>query len=71
MKTLRKAAGFKTQDALAGVLNVDRTTVCKWELGETFPRAGQLPHIAEILGCTTSDIIVAINEAKERQDKTA
>lgn len=45
----RKAAGY-TQEGLAEHLGVDRTTVARWEAGETVPHPWQRPRIAEAFG---------------------
>ena len=55
IKELREAAGM-TQSALAEKVGVDRTSVSKWETGAAFPASGKLPRIAEVLGCTVSDL---------------
>jgi len=47
----RKAAGF-TQEALAEVLRVDRSTVARWESGVTEPLAWIRPKLARVLGVT-------------------
>ena len=52
---LRKRAGL-TQLNLSEHLNVDRSTVAKWESGEVMPTADKLPRIAKILGCTIDDL---------------
>lgn len=45
-----------TQSKLAEMLNIDRSTVAKWETGEAFPRADKLPALAEALKCTIDDL---------------
>ena len=45
-----------TQKALAEQLNVDASTVTKWETGAAMPRADKLPELAKILGCEVSDL---------------
>jgi DNA-binding XRE family transcriptional regulator/tetratricopeptide (TPR) repeat protein len=45
----RRAAGF-TQESLAERLEVDRTTVARWESGEYTPQPWLRPRIAEALG---------------------
>jgi DNA-binding XRE family transcriptional regulator len=45
----RKAAGY-TQEGLAEHLGVDRTTVARWEAGNTEPQPWQRPKIAEAFG---------------------
>lgn len=52
---LRKRAGL-TQLNLAEHLNVDRSTVAKWESGEVMPTADKLPRIAKVLGCSIDDL---------------
>lgn len=55
LKRLREKAGI-TQAALAGALGVDRTTVTKWEIGRSFPRAELLPKLAAVLGCEIGEL---------------
>ena len=52
---LRKKAGM-TQLKLSEFLNVDRSTVAKWESGEAKPTADKLPKIAKILNCKIDDL---------------
>ncbi|WP_231644907.1 helix-turn-helix transcriptional regulator [Sciscionella sediminilitoris] len=47
--TARKAAGH-TQESLAGMLHIDRSTVIRWEAGETTPVAYLWPKLAHSLG---------------------
>lgn len=54
----RKQAGL-TQEQLAKALTIDRSTVAKWESGESMPRAQLLPKLAEILKCTIDEIFKA------------
>ena len=49
-----------TQEELAKSLDIDRSTVAKWETGEAMPRAEKLPKIAQILGCTVDDLLIDI-----------
>lgn len=53
---MRRIAIGITQDQLAEKLGVDRSTVTKWELGKSYPRASLLPKISEILGCTVDEL---------------
>ena len=55
IKALRKKNSI-TQQELADLLGVDKTTVSKWETGSSFPRANVLPKIAEIFQCTINDL---------------
>ena len=45
-----------TQLDLAQTLNVDRSTVAKWESGVAYPRAEQLPILASVLQCSIDDL---------------
>lgn len=51
IKKLRTAAGL-TQADVARHMNVDETTVCKWESNATYPRASMLPKLADLFSCT-------------------
>lgn len=55
IKELRNKAGL-SQVALAEKLNVTQSVVSLWESGATFPSSAKLPRLAEILGCTVSDL---------------
>lgn len=55
IKLLREKAGL-TQEALANLLSLDRTTVTKWETGESMPRSDKLPELAKILKCEIGDL---------------
>ena len=52
---LRKACGL-TQMEVADRLQVDQTTVSKWENGEALPRADMLFCIARVYGVKVDDI---------------
>jgi transcriptional regulator with XRE-family HTH domain len=47
-----------TQETLAEKLSIDRTTVTKWETGQSYPRADKLPDLAKIFNCTIDDLFV-------------
>ena len=51
----RKKKGI-TQDALAEMLHIDRSTIAKWETGAAMPRADKLPKIAEVFECTIEEL---------------
>ncbi len=51
----RDAAGF-SQKALAELLEVDRTTVQRWENGESEPRQLHRPKLARALGLTRGEL---------------
>lgn len=55
IKQLRENANL-TQQQLSENLNVDRSTVAKWETGEAMPRADKLPELAKIFGCSIDDL---------------
>lgn len=55
IKEKRQAIGI-TQAALAAEMQIDRTTIAKWENNESFPRADKLPVLAKILHCTIEDL---------------
>lgn len=54
----RKQAGL-TQEQLAKALAIDRSTVAKWESGESMPRAQLLPLLAEVLKCAIDELFKA------------
>jgi tetratricopeptide (TPR) repeat protein/DNA-binding XRE family transcriptional regulator len=51
----RKAAGF-SQEALAGLLDVDRSTVVRWESGESNPVPWVRPKLARALGISADQL---------------
>src|SRR5437764_7103992 len=51
----RKAAGY-TQEALAEALDTDRSTVVRWEAGETEPLPYKRPKLAQALGVTAAGL---------------
>lgn len=51
-----RVAQNMTQGELAEALNVDRSTVTKWETGVAMPTAAKIPQLAEALGCTINDL---------------
>lgn len=55
IKQLRENANL-TQQQLSENLNVDRSTIAKWETGEAMPRADKLPELAKIFGCSIDDL---------------
>lgn len=56
IKALREKAGI-TQGDLGKQLDVDRSTVAKWELGAALPRADKLPALAKALNCTIEELL--------------
>ena len=65
LKMLREKENL-TQESLAKVsnfwgayqklINVDRSTIAKWETGEASPRSDKLPTLANVLNCTIDDL---------------
>lgn len=56
IKMLREAAGM-TQSALADRLGVRPPSVFKWENGMANPSLANLVAMADILGCTTDELL--------------
>ena len=50
IRKLRSERNMSTAQ-LANAMGVSIQAVGKWERGEAFPRADQLPRLAETLGC--------------------
>ena len=55
LKERRCAAGL-TQAALAEAMKVSQQAVGKWERGECYPSAAQLPELAAALHCTIDEL---------------
>lgn len=56
MKQYRVNANLRQED-IAVAMKIDRTTVTKWESGDSLPRADKLPQLAKILGCTVDELL--------------
>lgn len=56
IRELRQKNGL-TQVQLAQHLYIDRSTVAKWETGESNPRADMLTKIAKVLECSIDDLL--------------
>lgn len=46
-----------TQEKLASLLGVDRSTIAKWETGVASPRADKLVLLAKELRCTVDELL--------------
>ena len=46
-----------SQDELAKMLNIDRSTIARWESGEMRPRASKLLKLSEIFDCSVDDLL--------------
>ena len=55
IRDLRKKANM-TQEPLAMEMEIDRSTVAKWETGAAIPRGDKLPLLAKKLGCSIDDL---------------
>src|SRR5262249_55868936 len=62
----RKVMGY-TQEQLAEQLGVDRTTVIRWEAGETEPLPWQWPNLAAALHITGEQLSGLLTEGSSRQ----
>ncbi|MGH3521269.1 MAG: helix-turn-helix transcriptional regulator [Mycobacterium sp.] len=58
----RKAAGF-SQERLAEVVGVERTTVMRWERGETRPQPWARPKLARALGISDQSLSELLGES--------
>ena len=56
LKEIRKARGM-TQRQLAQSLNTAHGTIAKWELGYTGLSMENLVALADVLGCSTDEIL--------------
>jgi transcriptional regulator with XRE-family HTH domain len=61
LRQARKSAGL-TQEELAYRLRVDRTTVGRWEAGETEPSAWLQPGLAKLLGVSRSRLSCLLDQ---------
>ena len=46
-----------TQKEVARKLQIDRSTVAKWETGKADPRAEELTKLAKLFGCTVDELL--------------
>lgn len=56
IKAIRESRGL-TQNEAAMKLDIDNSTISKWETGESLPRAATLIRLAEVLGCTVDELL--------------
>lgn len=45
------------QEDIARALDIDRSTVAKWETGRSLPRAERLVKLAKVLGCSIDELM--------------
>ncbi len=55
IKSKRVEAGL-SQKQLAEIMGVTQAAIANWETGGVYPRASQLPALAEALNCTIDDL---------------
>ena len=55
IRRIREKVGL-TQTQIALQLNVDQTTVARWEQNGCYPRACSLPALADLLHCSIDDL---------------
>ena len=55
IKSLRTSCQI-SQTELANLLDIDASTVAKWESGAAVPRTEKLPEIAKALNCEIADL---------------
>ena len=46
-----------TQNDVAQAVNVNRTTVVKWETGKAYPRIETLQKLASLFQCSMDDLL--------------
>lgn len=51
LRVLRESKNLSIREIADG-MNVSVQAVGKWERNEAFPKAAQLPKLADLLGCT-------------------
>lgn len=62
----RKRSGLK-QSEVADALNIDRTTVAKWECEKAYPTANKLKPLANLYNCTVDELL-SENVASEQNN---
>lgn len=55
-KNARKAMGM-TQEQMAEKLNIDRSSIAKYELGTSTPNIKNLPKICELLNVSAEELL--------------
>lgn len=67
---MRSEKGF-SQDQIAELVGVDRSTVAKWETGKAYPRVEILIKLSEIFGCTTDELLKGDDPDRLQSDNNA
>lgn len=55
LRVLRERKNLSIREIADG-MNVSVQAVGKWERNEAFPKAAQLPKLADLLGCTIDEL---------------
>ena len=55
LRLLRESKNLSIREIADG-MNVSVQAVGKWERNEAFPKAAQLPKLADLLGCTIDEL---------------
>lgn len=58
-----------TQAEMAGIMNVDRSTIRRWEKGEKIPNFDESIRLAEVYGIPTDNIFFGKRTRKKRENK--
>jgi transcriptional regulator with XRE-family HTH domain len=69
----RKVAGL-SQESLAALLGIDRSTVVRWEAADTVPQPWLRPKLADALGITVDELdalLAEVSEATNQRDGLA
>lgn len=70
LATARQAAGH-SQESLAERMGVERSTIQRWESGETMPRAWYRPRLAAALSVTGEQLDALLHEPTATEPATA
>lgn len=54
-----------TQEELAGIIGVDRSTISKWENGDMIPRVEKVILLSELLSIDLRLLVVSIVSGKQ------
>ena len=61
----RKRSGLK-QSEVADALNINRTTVAKWESEKAYPTANKLKPLANLYSCTVDELLSESIETEQK-----
>lgn len=67
LKPRRLAAGL-SQKQLAELMQVTQGAIANWEAGTAYPRASQLPALANALQCRIDDLYIGMEEGTANAD---